>query len=132
MKVTKRYLKKLIKENIKSLNEISNHLQVSEPFDQYKEISKAKEFAVTPPSHEIVVEQVLGQINDDYVRVEINMSNGDKIISDYKKTTIYYTSPNFTVKQKFEKNMEYYWGSTNTVIGDILLVYKDFIIKGYH
>lgn len=128
MKITKRNLIKLIKENSKLLKENFDHLQVKEPFDRGNEVERARGFSITPPTVVITVKSLAGQINDNHIDVEITMSNGDRIDSDYKNIEIFSMSDRGDY-QKYTFDCEKYHGSTRTVVGDVLLAYKDFITK---
>jgi hypothetical protein len=119
-----------INEN-KSINESIWEVDVSQPFNKRMEQSSVSKFKI--PQDPIKVSEIKGQIEEDYTDFEIWMTNGDHIQYVYRfggerSLNVHLTdeglSPN---NRSFDasKHLDKYDGSTNTVTGDILLIYRD-------
>jgi len=77
----------------------------------------------------IRIVDVEGVISDQKVSVTITLSNGDRVSSDYGNVGVRnatHTRQPENVELNYDKNMEGYWGSTSSVIGDLKVWYRDY------
>lgn len=105
-------------------------LQVEEPYDEKMEHSALSKFKIDVKP--ITVTDCDGNISESLTDVWIVFSNGDKLEYSYRWNKGYSAK---IIKYGNQKNIidvseyvEDYLGSTQTLMGDICLLYKDFYI----
>ncbi len=101
---------------------------VEEPFVEKREKMMAQSFKVKLEPINVV--GVSGDISEDRIDIHIQFSNGDYIESDYQNgVDIYNKDKQNMFSSRDQKIVGDYWGSTTTVVGDLCLIYRDWIQK---
>jgi hypothetical protein len=119
-----------INEYSQPLNETMWLADVIEPFDARDEKSFASGFKVV--YEPITVQSVTGLIDEDKTDVTIIMSNGD--IITYKagfsadSGVVSMDVDGVQVSDKSARFNDYYVGSTGTLVGDLLIMYRDMVL----
>ena len=120
-------IKKFSDFNSQTINE-SFKVDVSEPYSLKDEKDAAKKIKITLPP--VVVTDVNGEIDDDRTVVSIDFSDGAKLFYGYssmnKLTRLILYKNNTEIS--LDKYTDTYFGSTGTVIGDMGLIYRDFML----
>ena len=78
----------------------------------------------------ITIKKVIGQIDDDYTDLNIEFSNGDELYYQYSfngQTSIRLTKSIDKSKVDLTRYFDRYAGSTGTVVGDMAIIYKDYV-----
>jgi len=108
------------------LNEakVSFGANVEEPFVEKREKMMAQSFTIKLDP--ITVVGVSGDISEDKIDVHIQFSNGEFIESDYQNgVDIYNKDKQNMFSNRDQRILGDYWGSTETVVGDLCLIYRD-------
>ena len=109
-----------------SLNEakVSFGANVEEPFVEKREKMMAQSFTIKLDPINVV--GVSGDISEDKIDVHIQFSNGEFIESDYQNgVDIYNKDKQNMFSNRDQRILGDYWGSTETVVGDLCLIYRD-------
>jgi hypothetical protein len=114
--------------NESNLNEAASWgVNVEEPFNDKAERKSQDKFVMkTDP---IKVAGSSGFISEDKTEVFVQLTNGDEIYYNWTQQLGNSAEMSITIERKeypiSQKTLDDYLGSTGTVIGDMLLVYKD-------
>ena len=112
------------------LNEaIKWEVDVIEPYSE-KDEKKAASFKIVLDP--ITIKEVTGQIDDDYTELNIEYSNGDELYYENSfngQTSIELTKGVDKTQVDLTKYFDRYAGSTGTVVGDMSILYRDYITE---
>ena len=112
------------------LNEaIKWEVDVIEPYSE-KDEKKAASFKIVLDP--ITIKEVTGQIDDDYTELNIEYSNGDELYYENSfngQTSIELTKGVDKTQVDLTKYFDRYAGSTGTVVGDVSILYRDYITE---
>jgi len=116
-----------INENLDESTSID--ISVENPYDPKKEKAAANKFKYT--STPVTIDSVFGDIGDTETELDFKASNGDLIHYEFLGgskwlLTIKSYERDYTAKIRTDV-IEDYLGSTGTVIGDLLLLYNEFL-----
>jgi len=121
---------KEINESSKPINETVWRADVLEPFDARSEKDFASDFKVI--YEPITVQSVTGLIDEDNTDITIIMSNGDTItyMAGFAADTgiMSMEIEGRQIGNKLNKFNNYYSGSTGTLVGDLLIMYRDMML----
>lgn len=132
-------------KNLKSFNQFVNESEeineaktnfgvtVEEPFDKKREEMMAIGFKLKLDP--VTVVGVTGTISDDITDVTIQFSNGYQLVysnhlapnSRGRRELTLTKSDNSGYEKHLDNEIDLYMGSTGTVIGDLCLIYRDYI-----
>lgn len=118
-----------VNESVNESTSFNVEVNADEPYDINKEKSAASKFKFN--STPVTIDSVLGDIGDSRTELFIKSSNGDLIryeFIDGKKwlLTIKSYDRDYIAHVKTDVIQDYL-GSTGTIVGDILLLYNDFL-----
>lgn len=112
------------------LNEaIKWDVDVLEPYSE-KDEKKAASFKIV--LNPITIKEVIGQIDDDNTDLNIEYSNGDELYyqnSFNGQTSIKLTKGVNKTQVDLTEYFDRYAGSTGTVVGDMSILYRDYITE---
>jgi hypothetical protein len=102
-------------------------VNVQEPFDKKDEQKAQKQFKIE--AKPITMIEVDGDITEDSTDIAVVFSNGDSAVYTYQQRNsnsgTMVISPKDASDINVTNQIDSYFGSTGTVIGDIGLIYKD-------
>lgn len=129
-----RTFSKFVNES-ESINEgkFSFGVNVEEPFEEKREKMMAQSFTIKLDP--ITIVGASGNISDDITDVTIQFSNGDQLVyfnhsapnSSGRRELTLTRSDDPSVEKHLDNELDNYMGSTTTVIGDLCLIYRDYI-----
>lgn len=104
-------------------------VDVQEPYSEKDEKNAASFKIVLNP---ITIKEVIGQIDEDYTDLNIEYSNGDELYYQYSfngQASIKLTKGVNKNQVDLTKYFDRYTGSTGTVVGDMSILYRDYITE---